>query len=793
MDLSALRYTFRSLRRHRGYTLLNVGGLAVGLAAAAVILLFVRDELSYDRFHPEAERIYDLNADFEYRDELTLFLRGMPVAMGPTLEEELPAVELAVRWDDRQVTFTGVGDLDGVEMIQVTDPSFFEMFGFRLINGSPESVLAQPEALVFTRTAAERYFGETNPVGATLQAEGGETYTVTGIVEDPPHNTEFSFEILGRHESLAAEEVAAAESSVWNPVAQKRTFIRLAEGTSEEDFLAAAGTLLTTHMGESAEKLTLRPQRLVDLHLYRDRGSSGEGLYGSITYVWMFSGIALLILLIACINYTNLATARALQRAREVGIRKAVGAQRGELIRRFLGESVALCTVSTVAAVIIVDWGLPAFSRLTGKEIAANWLSDPWLIPGFAALTLIVGTLAGVYPSLVLSRFQPVRALKGRVGRRETNAGIRKGLVSLQFVMSVGLIICTVVMLRQLHFMLDRELGLEPEQVVSIRIPAESKDRFPILKTEFRQIPSVQSVAGGNPISNSWLLLFDDDVPVRPSEGFIYASTVDEDYVRTMEMQLVAGRDLAVERTAPQGRPILINEKAVEDMQLADPIGTVLRSDMDDESGYEVVGVVRDYHFQSLKQPIMPLMILQGEDEFLRMVIRIGTEDVQRVLTDMGAAWARVIPDEPFDYSFLDEDFAALYETERRVGRLFTLAAGLAVFVSCLGLFGLAAFSAQQRTKEIGIRKVLGASVAGIVGLVSREFLVLVGIAFVIAAPLAWYAMNRWLEDYAYRIEIGPDIFALAAFLAVVITVATIGWQAIRAATADPVKSLRYE
>ena len=777
--------TFRTLCRDKGHTFLNIGGLAIGLAACAIIALFVRDELSYDNFHPAAERIYALNSDYAYRENLNLRLLGVPEAMGQVLVDEVPGVEMAFRWRYASLRFTDVPEPDRAESIRMTDPAFLEMTGFALIRGNPNTALDEPRSLVLTPDMARTLFGADDPIGRTLRSAEGDVYTVTGIIVAPPHNTEFQFEILAPFEET---------SDAWSPAGQTQTFIRLADRFSIESFSALMPSFLSTHMGEQGTRMHIAPQRLRDLHLRRERGSTADGgLYGNITYVWMFSTIAALILLIACINYTNLATARALKRAREVGVRKAVGAARGQLAWQFLGESVLVTALATVLAVALVNWGLPPFSRLVGREIAANWAGDPWLIPAFALLIPFVGLMSGLFPSVVLSRFKPVDALKGQLGLVDTRAHVRKGLVTFQFVISVGLIICTIVMLRQLEFMQDRKLGLEADQILTIIAGNDNADRFPILKSGFEQSRNVERVAGGGVLFDSYLQFFEEDVPIRPSNDVIRVMNVDHDFVQTYGIEIVAGRDFNLEMTAARGRTVLLNESAVLDMGIENPAGMLLTSSMDDEIVWEVVGVVRDFHFRSVREAIEPLVIVQEEVSHDRIAVRFGTEDVQSTLASLEEVWTEVIPGQPFTYAFLDEQFANLYVTERRTGTLFSLAAGLAILVSCLGMFGLAAFSAEQRTKEIGIRRVLGASVGRVVGMLAGDFLKLVGIAFVISAPVAWFVMKRWLDDYAYRIDMGPGIFVLAAFAALLIVFASIGWQAIRAATSDPVKALRYE
>jgi putative ABC transport system permease protein len=421
-----------------------------------------------------------------------------------------------------------------------------------------------------------------------------------------------------------------------------------------------------------------------------------------------------------------------------------------------------------------------------------NWLSDPFLLPGFVALTLFVSLMSGAYPAAVLSRFKPILALRGSAGAGGGRAWLRKSLVTFQFVISAGLIVSTLVMLRQLHYMQSTDLGLEPDQIVSINLSGSLDERFPVFKDAFQRIPNVVGVSGGEVVNGGFMIIFQDDAPVRPSEGLIRMYQTDHGYVNLLGMEIVAGNDFRETLGDSERIPVLLNQSAVEDMQLTEPIGQVITWGRDADVFYQVIGVVKDFHYGSLRQEIGPLMIRQSEAPG-RVLVKISTDDVQGTLAALETAWAGIEQEAAFNYRFLDEQFERLYDGERRTGNLFSLAAAFAIFVSCLGLFGLAAYSAEQRTREIGIRKVLGATIGGIVGLLSKEFLRLVLIAFVLAAPLAWFIMDRWLEDFAYRIEIGPGIFALSAVLALTVALSSVVWQAIRAAVADPVKSIRYE
>jgi putative ABC transport system permease protein len=559
-----LTIALRQLGRQRSYTAINIGGLAVGLASFLVIMLFVRDELSYDRFHAHADRIYKLHGTFQYND-LKLALDGMPLPMAPTLAEDLPGVELAAR-----LKFGSFAAMDrqqerSAEVVYFTDATFFDFFTFPLRRGDPKTALAEPYSLVLTPEAAHDYFGTADPMGQTITTEDSTSYRITGVLEEIPHNSHLQFRFLGSFETLQAQ---GTEVDRWQALGggQIPTYVRLAEGYTLDALKQAMPAFLEQHMGEQGASLTVGADRLTDLYLRTDRVSKGEGLRGDIRYVWLFSAIGLLILLIACINYMNLATARAAQRAREVGIHKVVGAGRGQLVGRFLAESILLCCIALALALALVELVLPAFSGLVGKDVRLDLWGDPWLLPGLVLLVVVVGTLAGSYPAFVLARFQPSKVLKGVFAAGRGTAWLRKGLVTFQFMMSVGLLICTAVMLSQMHFMQTKKLGVEPEQVVMLPVRGHVADRYEALRDLLLQHPNVLRVSAGEVIGGSGLAVFDPEAPVRPSDGLLRMFRVQPGFVETVGLTLLAGRSFSEERTADTERGILLNESAVRDL-----------------------------------------------------------------------------------------------------------------------------------------------------------------------------------------------------------------------------------
>jgi putative ABC transport system permease protein len=804
-----LKIALRNLRKHKLYAAINVTGLAVGLACCTFIVLYVLDELSYDRFHEHAGRIVRIAEDRQEEDHLSrLATTYGPLA--PALEEDLAGIEQAVRVLPYPLLVSRDADAsyqeDGVLFV---DSTFFEVFSFPLAQGDARTALETPFSIVLTETTAQKYFGDEEPVGQIIQGRADEDtydFRVTGVVPDPPPNTHLRFDFLASFSSMRTIYGTWIEDPQNWDHPPLYTYALLAEGSTAADLEAQIPAFALRHMGERRTATrSLHIESLTDIRLYANR--EGELTPGSdITYVYLFSIIAFFILLIACINFMNLATARAAGRAKEVGMRKALGAQRGQLIRQFLSESMLLVTLALALVLVLVEALLPLFNQLSGKALVAGVFVH-WSVPlVLVATVVVVGLLAGSYPAFYLSRFRPSRVLKGAttVAGNPAAALFRKGLVVFQFVISIALIIGTVIVYQQLDYVQNERLGFDKEHVLLVPLrDMENQFHHESLKEAWERLPGVQAVtaSSGMPGYSPGL----HDFLIKPENAAqdsleLMTLTVDHDYVKTYGLDIIAGRDFSEDFATDMTEAFLINESAAQRLGWTEnPVGQKLMLQVwfngEIRKQGTVVGVVQDFQYNSLRHAIEPMIlhILPNSYYYDYLSVRLQPDNLATTLRRLEAAWTPFNPERPFEYSFLNERFDALYRAEAQLSSLFGIFALLAVLIACLGLFGLAAFTAEQRTKEIGVRKVLGATVPGIVLLLSKDLLKLIALAFVLGAPLAYLGMNRWLANFAYQAEIGVGIFVLTGALTVAIAWLTVSYHAIRAALTDPVQSLRYE
>ncbi len=800
-----LLIALRTLRKQAGYTMINVSGLAVGLACCLIIFLFVQHELSYDRHHEKAERIYRVGFDARLGDA-SFHAAVSPALMAETLLEDFPEVEQTTRL----FAFTGTvrGRYDDRSFVEerffFADSTVFDVFTLPLIYGSPQDALAEPYTLVLSETTARKYFGDRNPVGETI-AINEDDYRVTGVMEDIPEASHFHADIFGSMLSNARN----LANTAWGSN-NFYTYLVLPEGHDARAFEAKLGQLVEEYVGPMAQELLGLSfedfmeasgfhyflQALPDIHLYHDLDYEIEP-GGNSAYVYALGAIALLILLIACINFMNLATARSAGRAREVGIRKTLGSERGQLIRQFLFEAVLMSTLALALAMAIVQVTLPLFNTLTGTTLDNAFLNNAGLLAGLVALAIIVGVVSGSYPAFFLSSFRPAVVLKGKMQQKGGGALLRNGLVVFQFAISIALMVCTGVVFNQIRYVQDKNLGFDKEQVLVLERARALGDQRDAFRQEVLALPNVELMSFTNDVPGD--LMGDngyqkEDAPSNEIES-LRVMFADHDLAETLGMRLIAGRTFSRDM-ASDSNAVLLNQAAVNRLGwTADPLGKVLTQPSFDSSEmdrYTVIGVVEDFHFESLHQNIDPVAIHLA-DFYGYAAIRIAPGAIPSTLASIEQVWRGLVPSEPFQYTFLDQNFDALYAADRQTGRLFTTFAVLAILIACLGLFGLASFLIQQRTKEVGVRKVLGASVPGIVGLLSKDFARLVLIANLVAWPAAYFAMKAWLANFAYHIDLGVGLFVLAAAVALAIALLTVSYQSIRAATADPVKSLRYE
>ena len=792
--------SYRNLIRNKGYSIINISGLSIGMASFLLILLWVQTELSYDKFHDNSHRIQLIYLDAILGSPMTA-----PVSVadaGPTMVELYPEVENMVRFEPggSSVSVKIDEQMFQEDKVSYADNTIFEVFSFPLIMGNVKDALVAPYTAVISESLAQKYFGTEGALGKILEIDGNTEYTITGIMADMPENSSLNFDIIRSFETLISNNTAGVGE--WFSF-QYMTFLLLAENTDIDALEAKFVDLIDSKMGPMLAALgasvSLYLQPLEDFHLYSNYDID-MGEIGDINYVYLFSGIAILILLIACFNFINLATARSTKRAKEVGLRKTLGADRNKIVTQFLGESIFLCLIAAFVTLILLEISLPLFSTLAGYEFSYSYVEDWWLIPGLIGLAVFVGLLAGSYPAFFLSSFTPIEALKGVNGQGRSNSYFRSVLVVVQFTISVCLIVGSMTIYKQLKYITQKDLGFNKEEVLVIEnaVPEEGIS-LKTLKTEFTQIPGITAVAASNQIPGRGL-----QKSVAIPEGFapdeaqtVQLLTIDQDFLPTLGIEMAEGRNFSSMMAIDTITSILLNEAAVRKFGWQTGIGKTMGrpSHPGEEPAplLNIVGVVKDFHMASLHNEIEPLMIMYDPTQVTELSIRFSTTDIEQTLDQIETKWKELFPDRQFSYMFLDETFAEFYENDKRLGTLVLVFSGLAIFIGCLGLFGLASFVAEQRTKEIGIRKVLGASVFSIVSMLSREFIYLVLFACILAWPLSWYGLNRWLNSFAYRIDLHVSVLLLSGLAALAIALFTVSFQATKAALANPVKALKYE
>lgn len=789
-----LQIALRRVRREKGYSIINVLGLAIGMACCLVITLYVREELSYDRFHEKSDRIARLVRE-------TSAMTAAP--MGPALADDLPDVQEAVRISKMNEVVIERSDGDVFrEVLHAVDPAFFDVFSFHLVQGDHETALESPQSLVISETAAEKYFGTENAMGQSLTLRGdgqAVTFTISGIARDVPERSHFDFQLLA---SFKLVEAMSNRTENWR-TNWLYTYLLFESEEALSGLEARLPAFFENHVGEPWS--IFRVQALEDIRLHSAGIGHDIAPQGDRRQVMLFAIIAALVLLIACINFINLSTARAMRRSQEVGVRKAMGARRPQLVVQFMGESIVTTLLAVVVTAGLLYFVVPAFRGLVGSEMALDGSDVPFLAGVTAALVLVVGFVAGCYPAVMLSGFSPVRALRRATGGA-SGGGFRRVLVVFQFAISIFLIIGTVTIYQQLDYLQNARLGIEPEQIIVLPIGDALEGRHDLARREVESVSGVRAVSAAGTVPAMSV----SDFMYRP-EGWTSDDLpgwdtffIDDRYADVLNMEIVLGRNFD-EGIGSDSSGFLLNESAWEAVKNEvgerwdNPIGKQLDFYLPGSSGWEVfksgpiVGIVKDFHYLSMHSTIGPLVLTQFPQTFDVLLARVETDNLSGTIAGLETMWADFAGGAPFEYYFLDESYDALYRTEKRMGELAGVFGGLALFIACLGLFGLATFMAERRTKEIGVRKVLGATVSSIVGLLSLDFVKLVGVAFVLAAPIAYLMLREWLSEFAYRIDLSAGVFLLGGIAAVVIAVLTVSYQAIRVATSDPVENLRYE
>lgn len=779
-----IKVAFRHIKRRKVYSFINILGLTIGMACFFLIGLWVKDELSFDRFHVNKDRIYRVlnrmqNGNVEF---------NITYALGPALKTEYPEVEEASRvctWFGSHVRYQD--KIYAERNIYLADPSFFKIFSFPFIKGNPEIALADMYSIVLTEQMAQKYFGDEDPIGKVLNLallEGD--FTVTGVIENVPMNSHLRFDFIGRIEFLGEDRLARWEE--WSGP----NYVLLQPGVSPSDFERKIAGIYRKNLGpETTYEPELQP--LVQVHLHE------PGRPGRASRVAMFSVIALFILLMACINFMNLATAQSSKRSKEVGMRKVVGAMRRQIIRQFLGEAVLIAFMALFLALIAVEALLPYFNRFTGKTLVLLSGANFSLVLTLFLITLGTGILAGSYPSIFLSAFQPVQTLKSQYSFKNKGGGIRKALIVVQFAISVGLIVCTLLVSGQLRYIETRDLGLERDHIVAAYVYPPFIPKFEGFRNVLLSRPGIKGVtsAAQPPFNVGENIQIDWEENTTGRTMSADYTCVDYDFFRTFDMQIVQGRAFSREFATDEATACVINEAAAQRMGEDNPIGMNIYMNHpawpESFRSARVIGVVRDFHSRSLHTAIRPFVFRMYKPWHQYVFIKIDGSQVQQALANIEDAYKEFSPGIPFDYLFLDEVFDQQYASERQLGDLFNSFSLLSVVIACLGLFGLASYTTEQKTKEIGIRKVLGASVPGIVAMTTREFLKWVLAANLMAWPIAFFVMSRWLQDFAYKISIGPLVFLLSAVITSGIAVLTVSYHSLKAALANPVDSLRYE
>jgi putative ABC transport system permease protein len=783
-----IKITWRNLLKNKSFTAINIAGLAVGMASAALILLWVQNEVSYDQFHTNKDRLYLMYNKSVFDGKLWCWA-STPKTMMKALKDDYPQVEQAARMSNANFLFT-VGDKRLNMAGCVTDPDFLTMFSFPLVKGNPKIALNSMKNIVITEKTAKTLFGNDDAMGKTIKIDSTDYFTVTGVMKDLPNNTRFKFDYLLPYSYYF--KIYGPEDQNWgnNMLA---TYALLKPGVTENYINSRVKDITRSHSDIKDIDVFMHPAAKWRLYSKFENGKIVGGRIGTIK---LFSIIAGFILLIACINFMNLSTARSEKRAKEVGIRKVVGASKTSLITQFLGESIMIALLAGAVALVIVQLSLPGFNTLTEKQLFLPYTSPVFWLIAFSFI-LFTGFLSGSYPALFLSSFAPVKVLKGTFKAAQSAFSPRKVLVVTQFTFAIVLIISTIIVREQLEYAQNRDTGYSKNNLVFTTMVGNVAKNYNLIRNELISSGAATAVTKTSaPMTEGWSDTWDYkwDGKVESEKIDINMFNVDGDFSKTMGLKIVQGRDIDVKKYPSDSSAILINEAAVKVMKFKNPIGQIVRNSDEKNNKFTVVGVVKDFILQSPYEPVKA-MIIQGPGAWFN-IIHYKLNDKNTTAQNLKLAEAvfkKYNSEYPFEYHFIDEEYNRKFQDEQRTGTLASLFAGLTIFISCLGLFGLATYMAQNRIKEIGVRKVLGASVLGVTSMLSKDFLKLVGISFIIAAPLAWYGMHTWLQSYTYRVNISIWVFATAAFLTTLLSIITVSFQAVKAALANPVKSLRSE
>lgn len=804
------KIAFRNLLRYKFISFINLFGLTVGLTCCLLILTYILNELSFDRYNKNAENVYRVERTFLNPETgmLSLELGSVAPPFAPLLQNDFKEIKKITRFFEPGTTVLRYDDKRFNEQnVYFADENLFDVFDVNVTRGNPSKALNDPYCIMLTEDVAKKYFGAEDPINKIIRLDNQFNFKVTGIYKPFPSNAHIHPAIMLSFNTLKDTAIYGEQNLRTNWGNNSfYTYLLLPPGYDPKKLEAQFPAFLNRHMNDNrdgkfkpSDGTSLSLRKLTDIHLYSHKDSETEE-NGDIKRVYIFSAIAFFILLIACINYMNLSTARSALRAKEIGVRKVIGAGKPELIAQFLSESILICCIATILAFLLTWLALPGLNKISEQSLSINDLSRWHIVLPMVLVPFIVGILSGIYPAIFLSSFKPVKVLKGIFKVGESSFSFRKVLVVIQFSISIILIISTAIVFKQLRYMQNKSLGFNRDHIVNLNnYNTGLSNSYESFKTELLANSNIKEVGRSSRIPSGRLLdamgsRINNGDSLAPTKADIKYVRADEGFIPTYGMKVVAGRNFSKDYGMDTSS-FLVNEAAVKVLGLkSNEVAIGKQFSYGDRKG-QLIGVVNDFHFESLHQRILPLVLFTSatSDGYRRISIKISGNNIPAALSHIENTWKKFLPETPYDYSFLDERFADLYKAEQQQGSIFTIFSFIAIFIACLGLFGLSAFTITQRIKEIGIRKVLGASVGSIVGLLSKDFMKLVIIAAVIAFPVAWYAMHNWLQDFAYQITISLWVFIIAGISAALIALVTISFQAIKAAIANPVKSLRTE
>jgi putative ABC transport system permease protein len=794
----------RNLRRNIGYATINITGLAVGIAACLLIFMVIQFESSFDTWHPKRERIHRVISEFK-NPEGTFYSSGVPFPVAQQLRLDFPQLKNVAAIFGTRDEIISITPTQGATKkfkeetgVFYSEPEFFEVFSFKWLEGNPKQALSEPNVAVLTKETAERYFGDwKKATGQTFKFDNKTLMKVAGILENPPANTDFPFKVVISYETLKAERMKENFTDWVSTWSEAYTFVVFPDNLNVPSFNRQLATFVNKHKPEEYRKDGLIVHSLADMH-FDDRFGNFNGRTFSKDLITALIMIGIFLLVIACVNFVNLATAQAVNRSKEVGVRKVLGSNRAQLAFQFLGETFLITTFAMIVGILLAYALHPLLKNLLEIKLTFNIFTNPLAIGFLVATVLIVTLFSGLYPAIILSGFNPITALKSKISSKMVGGlSIRRGLVVLQFAISQVLIIGTLIVVSQMDYFRNASLGFNKEQILNVPVPSDSisNEKIDALRNELRQNPGIAqlSYSYSSPSDNgNWNSDFKYNRSAKSTEFGANLKWADTAYFSLYGIQFVAGRPFHASDTV---REFVVNETLLKKLGIKDP-QEAINKELNFWNGKKVgliVGVVKDFHVNSLRDPLSPVVLSTWKDLYHKLNIQVRPENVNNTLAFIEATWNKYFPEYVYEQQFLDEKINNFYKQENQLSHLYKVFAGIAIFISCLGLYGLISFMAVQRTKEVGIRKVLGASVGRIVFMFSKEFMFLICIAFGLAAPIAYYIMKQWLQDYTFRIDLGPEVFILTIVISFAIAWLTVGYRAIKAAIANPVKSLRTE